>query len=557
MDYDVGAHLASDPIMQWAAAVWDKLAPHNQLQLTWRKAMTTVAMAAKPFSKVAGPAGAYVASAHRLGWKTPSWCHILLDDNTMINLTDIAPRDLKALAFRSWQRREAQHTKLACTMGGAPDFEPLRAFVNKKGLSHKVASSLRSLGEGGWWTQQRMYEAKLTGVDTDLCQVCHLQAGTLYHRCVACPGLNNLLRNHQRHTHTVNTARLASHHNHPLYQHGLPTLKGTPKPPPLVTRWCGGVQVEDPTFEGDVYSDGSVIGGCRAGCERGGWAGVKVNEDGQVIFGVYGTCPDWSPSSLRAELWALLMVLRHALPPITIWVDNDSVVKGFKKGKAWCVCSRRPAADLWDKIWAKVADLGEQGIAVKKVRGHASQADVDAGLATLLRKTGNDHADHFAKRGSALSEHLSNTHQQRQDDRLARDWYCWLATLTSDWPKDTQRARPPARGKRKRKRPPEGAADSTTAATAAITAASTTGRTARAANASTSRFGSGHRLYKSGGLTWCSICGAYAAERFKALKKPCQGPAGKGPRAGQLARLLKGEHPLRRGVPLPRAVRVG
>jgi len=57
---------------------------------------------------VAGPAGAYVASAHRLGWKTPSWCHILRDDDTMVNLMDVAPRDLKALAFRSWQRKEAR-----------------------------------------------------------------------------------------------------------------------------------------------------------------------------------------------------------------------------------------------------------------------------------------------------------------------------------------------------------------------------------------------------------------------------------------------------------------
>ena len=153
MNYDIGAHLATDPIWQWAAAAWDQLIPHDQLMATWKKAMTTVATAGRPFSKVAGPAGAYVASAHRLGWQTPSWRHILLDEDTLVDIADIAPRGLKALAFRSWQRREARHTDLAKNLGGTPDFEPLRAFISRKGLSHKVASSLRSLGEGGWWTQ--------------------------------------------------------------------------------------------------------------------------------------------------------------------------------------------------------------------------------------------------------------------------------------------------------------------------------------------------------------------------------------------------------------------
>ena len=260
------------------------------------------------------------------------------------------------------------------------------------------------------------------------------------------------------------------------------------------------------------------------------------------------------------------MVLRHALPPITIWVDNDSVVRGFRRGRAWCTSSRRPAADLWDKVWDKVADLGWQDIVVSKVKGHASQEDVDAGRTTHLHKTGNDHADHFAKRGSALSEHLSSTHHLRQDDQLAKDWYSWLATLTSNWPKDTQRARPPARGTRKRKRPPKDVAhttDATAMSTAAAnntnttTPASTTGSTAKAVRSCRSSFGPGHRLYKSGDFTWCSICGAYAAERLKALKRPCGGAAGRGPRAGQLARLLKGEHPLHKGVHLPRARRIG
>ena len=71
--------------------------------------------------------------------------------------------------------------------------------------------------------------------------------------------------------------------------------------------------------------------------------------------------------------------------------------------------------------------------------------------------------------------------------------------------------------------------------------------------ASGPRFGVGHVVVRSGALHWCRRCGAYAEHRFKSLKAPCSGPPGKGPRAGQLGRLLRGLHPLTR-EPIPRPV---
>ena len=71
--------------------------------------------------------------------------------------------------------------------------------------------------------------------------------------------------------------------------------------------------------------------------------------------------------------------------------------------------------------------------------------------------------------------------------------------------------------------------------------------------ASGPRFGVGHVVVRSGALHWCRRCGAYAEHRFKSLKAPCSGHPGKGPRAGQLGRLLRGLHPLTR-EPIPRPV---
>ena len=226
----------------------------------------------------------------------------------------------------------------------------------------------------------------------------------------------------------------------------------------------------------------------------------------------------------------------------TIWIDNSSVVDGYRKGKRWCISSSRPAADLWDLIWRKVEDLGQKGIFVHKVKGHATSDDIENGTSSLLHMAGNDHADYFAKKGSALAEHLSSTGSLRQTDQLAKWWYSWLTVLIYNWPKDTQGRRQPA-GKKKRTRPD-------------VTTKSTPDSATKSAKVDMKKFGVGHRLFRSGNLIWCNVCGAYAEKRLKALKLPCRGAAGTGPRAGQLSRMLKGEHPLQRGVRLPLAVKL-
>ena len=75
----------------------------------------------------------------------------------------------------------------------------------------------------------------------------------------------------------------------------------------------------------------------------------------------------------------MLQTLRHAMLPITIFVDNAGVVDGYAKGKAWRCHSGRAAADLWRQVCWKCEDFGGEGIVIEKVKGHATQADIDAG----------------------------------------------------------------------------------------------------------------------------------------------------------------------------------
>ena len=54
-----------------------------------------------------------------------------------------------------------------------------------------------------------------------------------------------------------------------------------------------------------------------------------------------------------------------------------------------------------------------------------------------------------------------------------------------------------------------------------------------------------HRLWLSGGITWCQVCGAYGEARLRGLLRPCPGPLrGRGGRSTTLQRLRAGRHPL-------------
>ena len=404
--YDAGGLMAIDPIVHWARAAWDQIATPDDMRVSWKAAMIEVARAGRPFAKVRGPAGAMVASAGRIGWSIPSPFHFLTGDGLLLSVLDISPRDIQLLAGRALMHKEASSSSLATRTGFAPDLEPLRSFLHSIRRT-KAESSLRALGEGGWWTQDRMFAAGLPGAQDDQRKACNAGTGTLYHRCCGCPALACVMSMATRHRPILDMAQSALYCLDPLFQHGFPRLEAPVPPPPFVARWCGGRVVDDFQLTGDVFIDGSVLGGCRKGHERAGWAAVKVDGTGLVTGGIYGTCPDHFPTSLRAELWGVLQALRHAHLPIRLFVDNAGVVNGYARGRGWCCDSSRSACDLWRLIWSKVGDLGGEGVTILKVKGHATDADVEAGRSTVWHKNGNDHADHFAGRGSSLAEHLS------------------------------------------------------------------------------------------------------------------------------------------------------
>ena len=287
---------------------------------------------------------------------------------------------------------------------------------------------------------------------------------------------------------------------------------------------------------------------------RAGWAWVVVDDSGDVIFGLYGPCADPFPTAFKAELRAVCELLVVVVPPITIWIDNKEVLDGIAKGKQWCCASARAAADLWRTFWHKLEDIGGEGIDFVKTKGHATEADVQAGRSTAFQRRGNANADHYAGRGVDAAVSQSPNALAISGYKEATSWYKWLTLLCGSWPKDTDpkplvRSISAPAAKRKAKRAsceasgPASAASSGAAAVPVEPGNVVTGSLPAELTCS-KQLHSSHCLRLTGSLIWCNHCGCYGQARFKALQQACRGNETAKARAGQLARLRLGRHPI-------------
>ncbi|CAE8587360.1 unnamed protein product [Polarella glacialis] len=127
-----------------------------------------------------------------------------------------------------------------------------------------------------------------------------------------------------------------------------------------------------------------------------------VSSQGVLTAAAYGAVLCLVQDIGAGELWGVLVVLRHCMPPIAVKTDCELVVTGFRRGRAWCCCSARPFAEVWRLVWRKIDDLGLEAVCICKVKAHASVGDVEAGRLSLVDRAGNTWADRYAKKGAAL-----------------------------------------------------------------------------------------------------------------------------------------------------------
>lgn len=291
-------------------------------------------------------------------------------------------------------------------------------------------------------------------------------------------------------------------------------------------------------------------------------------------MGQFGALPISLPVQRRikrAELWAFHQALCCVLPPAVIHTDHLGIVQGLTKGKQWCNDGRRAHADIWRMVWWQLEDqsYGEGAdIEVRHVKAHRSKAQKQA-LQDEARQhsAGNDEADHFAKLGAdadcnwgreaAIVEagakaqwalaYLTGQHRAR----VGKAWEDVDSDVARPKPKSSLVVGPQHPHKM--------------IATEGIWKCSGCGaQTARKAEARAMGWKTcvqsvvvraaavrppppagrmqgdqvfGHRLMRTGAVTWCNICGRYADSRCAGLLVKCNGPE-------RLSRLRRGKHPI-------------
>ena len=138
--------------------------------------------------------------------------------------------------------------------------------------------------------------------------------------------------------------------------------------------------------QGDVYTDGALRG--LVPCtRRAGWAYLVVS-GGEASGGRCGTMGEPYPTALRAELRAVNEALRSACPPPTIHTDNQQVVDGVRLGKSWPCAPERDGADIWQRVWHQLEDIGP-GMHIVKVKAHLPFSKVQDGHISLQDWCGN------------------------------------------------------------------------------------------------------------------------------------------------------------------------
>jgi hypothetical protein len=217
-------------------------------------------------------------------------------------------------------------------------------------LAHHARSEC-SAKEGGWWVQRRLYA--IGRASSDECR-CAKAAGTVWHKLGRCE-LAEQTRAEFNQPALFKYGGVAVWD--PLYSRGVPARPKIPKHPQEREWWSREKEGAERYASGDVYSDGAAEGGFFRAVRAGWWA-VAVSEEGEVLWTAGGILGGQHTCIFRAELTAVLEVLRIAIPPLRIHVDNAQVVQGFRKGREWCVSSKSFAADLWREVWEVYDDIG-------------------------------------------------------------------------------------------------------------------------------------------------------------------------------------------------------
>ena len=370
---------------------------HALLRSVWQECVSSNRQ------RACGPIGLIFEVVGVLGWTWSEFQQFERQDRAPLPLTGGSDgwwlhevRD--GLRLAQWRTVAARRQD--CAGLEAPQGVDKKATLKHlKGCKPLQQGGLRSVLSGSLRTRESLYKAKLA--DSPLCCFCNLATETLQHLWWQCPAwqcrrfMPDLPSERERQQLPACTQNLGIFLEDPElveYMQHVPT--------------GGAISMVGCSLPGDIEEevamDGRTVvwtdGACRNNQD------ARLRRAGAGIFYVKGSQRNWSwalegrdQTNQRAELLAVVAVLRNDVRPLEIRTDSQYVFNGASSWQDWrCRGWRGDHADLWTEFSVLMEARGTIDTAFTKVVGHAKAEQVRRGLVEQIDKDGNDGADALA-----------------------------------------------------------------------------------------------------------------------------------------------------------------
>ena len=380
-------------ILAWATGVWEGTPDLDTMQAALRGSLARLSRLKRPWCGATDAAATFVLTLLRLGWSAQSARHLTTHDGNKIDLLAVAPKTVGFWVDQAsllWSDSSAHWNQ-----SKGPLFweaiRPLLVSGKLEGWSLWHRNVLVKRVSRGIWTQERL--ARLRGEVDGSCQLCNDGPGTRFHRCYECPALQTE-RDMYDSQEVRAAARAVDSPKREQFAHGIFPDPGAILPTGFAERQCQVFwhnRLPDGLLEEHIFTDGSSCG--SGALRRAGWAVVAVDDVGNLKAAAYGAVPsDVLPGQSARDA---AMAGQFTLDPLTLYIDCEGTIATINGPKHKALGARGPRAHVWNRLL-----FSHDEVRAVKVKGHATERDVEAGPTSHLCKKGNDLADTFAGKGA-------------------------------------------------------------------------------------------------------------------------------------------------------------
>ena len=351
-----------------------------------------------------------ISILHKAKW-VPRTYNVWQDDNgatwvmtgRCVSPDTVAHAIIKSYALIDLQRADAHY----CGKGmseGVHFSATLALMRNFKPAQFSDKCLLETLISAACWSAERIHS--INPEYSNVCPRCGNAVETPLHCYWECPANQNIDEPAVQKTQHLIPAAVARATEEPcLWLRGILPVKYIPNscedcPNEYTVTW---VDEDNDISQAKSITSGIYYGDASGGentsypeIRRVGCAFVKINDEGDLVYGAHFPLPGPIQTVPRGELFVVLELVKHAFDgtDITYYTDNEWVFKTFNRGPKYaCQCNN---ADLFYTLFKSTCDKAIR-LVIKWMPSHLEEGKkVWPPDVSVIDVKGNQHADTLA-----------------------------------------------------------------------------------------------------------------------------------------------------------------